>query len=260
MPITFRNVLVNWENCYEKPDVKLCPLIAWYGVYSNLGGIFDYNYTLYLRKCKPAATPYLLPVRTARNIKLPSLEAYLQFVHGWVPFRVGPDCGVAQVPELPTADQPPTAWGQTVINYQVLQYDFMNFANKPFLKPVEGRQFNKYVEFVHGPQPNFLDASAYAYSIDDLQSFQHFPGDGLVFTIGGGLASNIEAGDFPTYLGSTSRSSRIQLGSPFTLGAFTTLVPTLPVAVGLHSLASDSAFFYVLGGSTDDQNAIDKVS
>lgn len=82
-------------------------------------------------------------------------------------------------------------------------------------------------------------------------------GDGFVFTIGGGLASNIEAGDFPTYLGSTSRSSRIQLGSPFTLGAFTTLVPTLPVAVGLHSLASDSAFFYVLGGSTDDQNAID---
>ncbi len=186
LPLTFRNVLVNWENCFEKTNVALCPLAGWYAVYAILGHVFDNNYKAYLAKCTPSATPYLLPIRTARGTKLPSLEAYLQFVHGWVPFRVGPNCGQAQVPDLPLADDPPSALGQTVINYQVLQYDFLNFANKPVLKPVEGRQFNKYVEFIHGPQPNFLDASAYAYSIDDLQSFQHFPGDGLVFTIGGG--------------------------------------------------------------------------
>lgn len=183
LPLTFRNVLVNWENCAEKPNAALCPLIGWY---NGLWATFDINYSLYLSKCTPAATPYLLPRRTARGRQLPSLEAYLQFVHGWVPFRVGPNCGTAQVPDLPPVENPPTLGGYVVINYQEIQYDFMNFANNPVLKPIEGRQFNKYVEFIHGPQPNFLDASAYAYSIDDLQSFQHFPGDGLVFTIGGG--------------------------------------------------------------------------
>lgn len=183
LPLTFRNVLVNWEKCAEKPNAALCPLLDWYNAIVTS---YDVNYGLYLTKCTPQATPYLLPVRTARGSQLPSLEAYLQFVHGWVPFRVGPNCGTAQVPDLPAVENPPAQRGFAVINYQELQYDFMNFKGNPVLKPIEGRQFNKYVEFIHGPQPNFLDASAYAYSIDDLQSFQHFPGDGLVFTIGGG--------------------------------------------------------------------------
>lgn len=100
----------------------------------------------------------------------------------------------------------------------------------------------------------FVAASGFAPERDGAVSVV---GDGFVFTVGGGVASNIEAGDYATYIGTTSRSSRIQLGSPFTLGTFGTLGPTVPVAVGLHSLTSDSAFLYLLGGTTDDVNAID---
>jgi hypothetical protein len=54
-----------------------CPMSAWY---EPIREAFDISYQKYAANCKPLL-PWLNPI---------SEEAYLRFVHGWVPFRVDP--------------------------------------------------------------------------------------------------------------------------------------------------------------------------
>jgi hypothetical protein len=63
-----------------------------------------------------------------------------------------------------------------------LQYNF----EEPF--NASGEQvFNPYTRFIHGKlEDGNLDASAYAFSIDDHESVQNYSGDGLLFAVGGG--------------------------------------------------------------------------
>jgi hypothetical protein len=167
----------NWTNCTTSPFTN-CPLKNWY---APIKQTFDASYKLYVANCQPVL-PYLAPV----NNGLPSPEAYLRFVHGWVPFRVDPigkpgTCTPDKVPDLPQTNEPPSKLGYAPVNYMKLQYDYEQ------LGATGAQQFNRYTRLIHGPlAQGFLNASAYAFSIDDHESFQNHPGTGLIFAIGGG--------------------------------------------------------------------------
>ena len=69
----------NWTNCTTSPFTN-CPLKDWY---TPIKQAFDKSYKDYFAKCQPVPH-YMDKVKD----DLPSPEAYLRFVHGWVPFRV----------------------------------------------------------------------------------------------------------------------------------------------------------------------------
>src|SRR5262249_16135552 len=111
-----------------------------------------------------------------------SNEAYLRFVHGWVPFRVGLSCTNKQVPDLPKTSDPPSLLGMAPVYYMQLQYNY-----EPPFNASGVQQFNAYTRFIHSKtQDGNLDAAAYAFSIDDHESFQNHSGYGLIFAVGGG--------------------------------------------------------------------------
>lgn len=169
----------NWTNCTTSPFTN-CPLKDWY---TPIKQAFDKSYKDYFANCQPVP-PYLDKVKN----DLPSPEAYLRFVHGWVPFRVDPVgnigfCTPAKVPDLPKTEQPPAELGYAPVNYIKIQYDY-----EPPLNAKIDQQFNVYTKLVHV----ILNASAYAFSIDDHESFQNHPGTGLIFAIGGGAGLPIQ--------------------------------------------------------------------
>lgn len=175
LPVYLRNIEQNWTNCTTAPYTN-CPLHGWY---APIKTVFDASYAAYLKNCwgDGKGPPYMKPVSGTN----PSLETYLRFVHGWVPFRVDQPSGVActptQVPDLPLQSQPPNVLGYAPLNYITLQYDYDNLGAKaPYL-------FNVYTQLIHSA--GFLNASAYAFSIDDHASFQNHPGTGLIFALGG---------------------------------------------------------------------------
>lgn len=167
----------NWLNCTAIPAIN-CPLSEWY---KPIKQAFDKSYKDYVANCQPLPA-FMAPVNDDPFNPMPSLEAYLRFVHGWVPFRVDPvgaigSCTPLKVPDLPKAEQPPAQLGHAPVNYMKIQYDFTAPLNA-----TGAQRFNVYTELVH----NILNASAYAFSIDDHESFQNHPGTGLVFAVGGG--------------------------------------------------------------------------
>ena len=177
LPTHIVGIEKNWLNCTSNPAVN-CPLSAWY---KPIKQAFDRSYKTYIAKCQPVPD-YMKPVNSDANNPQPSLEAYLRFVHGWVPFRVDPvgdigSCTPAKVPDLPKAEQPPAQLGHAPVNYMKIQYDF-----DPPMNMQGAQRFNVYTHLVH----NVLKAAAYAFSIDDHESFQNHPGTGLVFAVGGG--------------------------------------------------------------------------
>lgn len=181
LPTHIRAIMINWLNCTHAPFTN-CPLHDWY---APIRQVFDQSYATYLQKCwgNGQGPSYMGPVGATR---LPKLETYMRFVHGWVPFRVDKIAGQGactnlDVPDLPQTNEPPSKLGYAPVNYMKLQYDFEQF------KTTGLQQFNVYTQLIHGPLASgFLEASAYAFSIDDHESFQNHPGTGLIFAIGGG--------------------------------------------------------------------------
>ncbi|MFG1477841.1 hypothetical protein V5F53_04155 [Xanthobacter sp. V4C-4] len=178
LPSGIRNILTNWENCTTAP-YKNCPLKDWY---APIKTSFDKSYAAYLDKCwDPKKSPgWMKPGSDG----LPKAETYMRFVQGWVPFRVdqvaGKACTPADVPDLPQTGQPPSQLGYAPVNYMKLQYDWDQLNAKG------GQIFNPYTQLMHGAvDAGFLNTSAYAFSIDDHESFQNHPGTGLIFAIGG---------------------------------------------------------------------------
>jgi hypothetical protein len=54
-----------------------------------------------------------------------NLDAYLRYIHGWVPFNNG-----CAVPDLPKAIDPPNKLGIAPINYIELQYNWQKTNSK----------------------------------------------------------------------------------------------------------------------------------
>lgn len=180
LPKYIRQIEQNWLNCTSSPAVN-CPLSSWY---APIKQVFDQSYATYLQKCWGGGLgpAYMAPEQN----NLPKIETYLRFVHGWVPFRVdqpngGASCTPALVPDLPQTNEPPSKMGFAPVNYMKLQYDYEQ------LGATVAQQFNIYTRLIHGKlSSGFLNASAYAFSIDDHESFQNHAGTGLIFAVGGG--------------------------------------------------------------------------
>ena len=142
-------------------------------LYKAVNDTFQNNYAQYKAICGSGIPGWLAPVGN----NLPSLYAFLQFVHGWVPFQ---SFGCA-LTELPV--------GMIPREYIRLEDNFQEVRG---LSPAKGQQiFNPYAQLVHAapngkpPVPYGLDAATYAYSIDDQSSFLSQPGVGLIFAVGG---------------------------------------------------------------------------
>src|SRR5260370_20421515 len=167
------DMVQQFNNCTKSPPVN-CTMSDWYGPIKKA---FDMSYQEYSANCKPLLSFLAPPI---------SDEAYLRFVHGWVPFRVDPPngspCTPAKVPDLPQTSDPPSLLGQAPVYYMQLQYNF----EAPF--NASGKQvFNAYTQLIHGKlEDGNLDSAAYAFSIDDHESVQNYSGYGLIFAVGGG--------------------------------------------------------------------------
>jgi len=182
LPTDFRAIEVNWQNCTTAPYTNCQPgMKDWY---LPIKKAMDDSYKIYLAKCfKATSSPKFM--RPDPPSMLPELETYMRFLHGWVPFRVdnvgaGGACTTAMVPDLPLTEQPPDKNGMAPVNYMTIQYDFDKFGTKGI------QRFNPYSQLIHGKVADgYLDMSAYAFSIDDHESFQSFAGSGLILAVGG---------------------------------------------------------------------------
>jgi hypothetical protein len=116
--------------------------------------LFNKNYEIYQTKhssCKPRVDN--------------SIQEMLKHIYGWVPFNEG--CNDPSLNAL--ADTP--GYSNEIQNmYRQLQYS------------ADGR-FNPYVKLIH--DEDYLDMSAYAFSIDDAVGNMLELGDGLIITVGG---------------------------------------------------------------------------
>ncbi|WP_454916374.1 hypothetical protein [Xanthobacter sediminis] len=194
-PTYIQNITDNWNTCTSgKATAKNCPKAA---LYAPIKLAFDYSYQQYLKNCWKGAgnSPAFMAPADPKNPNSPpkNEDMYLRFVHGWVPIRLGNikgpkiDCTPSDVPELPlvsdpprSVSSPPNTWGNAIVNYMNIQYDWQTWnIKKPY-------QFNPYTQFIHDTRAQGgLEAASYAFSIDDHASFRGDPGTGLIFAVGG---------------------------------------------------------------------------
>ncbi len=179
-PTLVQDMIDQWKNC-TAASPKDCPQSA---PYKAIDAIFLDNYKAYVATC--GKIPGWLKPKSQNPAK-PSDAAYLFFVYGWVPFNV--ECANK---ELPVAANPPPA-GHAIIDYIAMQYNYKTYAANP------GRWFNPYTQLIHADlDKGGLDASAYAFSIDDHASFLSNSGGslsgGLIFAVGGakGLQNGVQ--------------------------------------------------------------------
>ena len=99
----------------------------------------------------------------------------IKHVYGWVPFNEG--CGAAKNPLNETKIP---GWDHAKIQEMYI-HDLQNNGLSSTLP--EDQIFNPYVRLIH--DADYLDMSAYAFSVDDAVGFMSELGDGLVFTVGG---------------------------------------------------------------------------
>jgi hypothetical protein len=169
-PPLVQGMIDQWDNCTKASPVG-CPQSAYYKAVNT---IFLANYKKYAANCDNIPD-WLKPV--TNNPVRPKDTAYLFFIYGWVPFNVA--CANA---ELPVVDSLPPA-SHAIIDYNQMQYNYETLAQKP-------RWFNPYTHLIHADfNDGGLNASAYAFSIDDHASYLNNSGvnvpGGLIFAVGG---------------------------------------------------------------------------
>lgn len=180
LPRLVQQLELNWDIC--SAPTATCARSDWYRA---IKASFDRSYRIYNDAAACEHPDWLK--KTSPTFK----EAYLYFVSGWVPFRNGPNCTAAQVPELPVTQDPPSSLvgtgkgGEAPFYYTDLQYDWSLPSN-----PAKGANiFNPYTKLVHGSGPYELNAATYAFSIDDRESYLNNSGGelsgGLIFAVGG---------------------------------------------------------------------------
>jgi hypothetical protein len=175
-PPLVQGMIDQWNNCTKASPVG-CPQSAFYKAVDT---VFLANYKKYAATCNNIPD-WLKPVKN--NPVKPKDTAYLFFIYGWVPFNVA--CGNE---ELPVVQSVPPA-SHAVVDYNQMQYNYEVLAQT-------ARWFNPYTHLIHAAlDDGGLDASAYAFSIDDHASYLNNSGvnvpGGLIFAVGGpkGLAN-----------------------------------------------------------------------
>jgi hypothetical protein len=179
-PKLMQGMINQWKTCTAATPQN-CPQSAFY---KAINSVFLDNYKSYVSTCTQIPD-WLKPA--TQNPAKPKDTAYLFFIYGWVPFNVA--CGNK---ELPVVDDLPPA-GHAILDYFEMQYNYQGNAANP------AQWFNPYTHLIHADLTDGgLDASAYAFSIDDHASFLSNSGvsvpGGLIFAVGGG--KGLEAG-FP---------------------------------------------------------------
>ena len=128
-------------------------------------------------------------------------------VYGWVQFNSG--CSSA-FNDLLKSPGPESRFNDVQFDYiHYLQYNFERNDLK------QQQWFNPFVRLVHSKEVN---ASSYAFSIDDAAAFQKHPGEGLIISIGGpeGLPNDTPVRLPPKYTKDflVNLSDSIPLGRP----------------------------------------------
>jgi hypothetical protein len=148
--------LVNlYRTCRGSTSTALCK------TYQQVLTIIDANYQNYLtnfvnggKKCGTAIPANQLEAQTILHL------------YGWVPFNSGCAAGDNSLATTPGVD-----------------FNTLLGVYTDTLQP--NREFNPYVQFIHGPNPPNLSMAAYAFSVDDAISFQQYEGNGIIFAFAG---------------------------------------------------------------------------
>ncbi len=171
-PKLVQDMMDQWTKCTSDTPTG-CPDSA---RYKAINAVFLDSYKNYATTCNNIPA-FLQPV--SQNPLMPKQTAYMFPIYGWVPFNVG--CANA---ELPVVDGLPTLGGHAVLDYFHIQYNYQNLALN------RSQWFNPYTQLIHDSKAaGGLEASAYAFSIDDHASFLSNSGGtlpgGLIFAVGG---------------------------------------------------------------------------
>ena len=167
-----RDLITQWQTCTSNnANVVDCPQLQ---MYKQLDRYFKDNYAGYRMKgnigdCPNLNNPLYYPVPnplTPLNILPP--------VYGWAQFNSG--C-TAAFNDLLDSPGPKSRFDQ-------VQFDYINYLQYNYEREdLKQRQwFNPFVRLIHGKE---INASSYAFSIDDAAGFQSNPGEGLIIAIGG---------------------------------------------------------------------------
>jgi hypothetical protein len=167
-----RALIEQWQTCTSNnATADNCPQFQ---MYKQLDRYFKDNYDGYrmngnMGGCTNDPLYYPVPNElTDLNI--------MPYVYGWTQFNSG--CG-ASFNDLLLSPGPKTRFDQ-------VQFDYINYLQYNYTRkdpPLEQQQwFNPFVRLVHGKE---INASSYAFSVDDAAGFQSHPGEGLIIAIGG---------------------------------------------------------------------------
>jgi hypothetical protein len=171
-----------WRNCTTNPqfpDVnQTCAKI------NDLNAFFTANYNNPMNSCTQGHTPKI-PLDPVND-----LVSILAAVYGWVPITNPLYPKTPQKPCTgPALNTDQAAFDKNFGEFCDLQYNYLTLPNLPANNQYI---FNPYVQLIHSP--NFLNSTAYAFSVDDGVAYRQIHGSpGLIFAFGGpgGL-------DFPT--------------------------------------------------------------
>jgi len=180
-PNTIREDLVkNWFACVASgtnPNADNC---------KKVDNLFQKNYAVFPAKCAAQYPGDNEPPISDRP------EFYVKHIYGWVAFD---DCIKGRLKTDKARGFDSNDLSQTKDGdfdgaekaYQILQYTTTEMS------PINHLYFNPYVQLIHGSKYMGM-IGAYAYSIDDRVGFMHFPGDGVIISVGGadGLPNPVE--------------------------------------------------------------------
>jgi len=167
-----RNLIEQWKTCTSNSaNADNCPQFE---MYQQLDRYFKGNYNGYrmmgnIGDCPKLNDPLYYPVPN----QLTDLNI-MPYVYGWAQFNSGCHASFNDLKESPGPES----------RFNQVQFDYINYLQYNYeRKDLKQQQwFNPFVRLVHGEE---IDASSYAFSVDDAAGFQSHPGEGLIITIGG---------------------------------------------------------------------------
>jgi hypothetical protein len=167
-----RALIEQWQTCTSNnANTVNCPQFE---MYKHLDSYFKANYAGYkmmgnIGDCPKLNDPLYYPVPN----ELTDLNI-MPYVYGWAQFNSG--CA-ASFNDLLLSPGPKSRFDRVQFDYiNYLQYNY----EREDLK--QEQWFNPFVRLVHGKE---INASSYAFSVDDAAGFQSHPGEGLIIAIGG---------------------------------------------------------------------------
>ena len=167
-----RDLINQWQTCTSNnANAVNCPQFE---KYKELDAFFRGNYHNYrtmgnLSDCPQLNDPRYYPVPAPPPTDL----NILPYVYGWVPFNSGCNAGFNALKLSPGPES----------RYHQVQFDYINNLQYNYeTDPKQQQWFNPFVRLVHATE---INASSYAFSVDDAAGYQQKPGEGLIIAIGG---------------------------------------------------------------------------